>query len=158
VERRLSEFDTEKEAREITESVKAAVAQAFGVNVLAIGLGALFVTAFTTAALDVTGILTATIFAIAGWLIVPAKRRRLINDFETKIAKLNEDLAALIRAKFEDQLKRYEEQLLEVIAPYERFLETERARLDAGLGELREADSEVTALESRVDRTFPEAA
>ena len=158
VERRLSEFDTEKEAREITESVKAAVAQAFGVNVLAIGLGALFVTAFTTAALDVTGILTATIFAIAGWLIVPAKRRRLINEFETKIAKLNEDLAALIRAKFEDQLKRYEEQLLEVIAPYERFLETERARLDTGLGELREAETEVTALESRVDRTFPEAA
>ncbi|MGK2963730.1 MAG: hypothetical protein ACSLFK_16540, partial [Gemmatimonadaceae bacterium] len=158
VERRLSEFDTEKEAREITESVKAAVAQAFGVNVLAIGLGALFVTAFTTAALDVTGILTATIFAIAGWLIVPAKRRRLINDFETKIAKLNEDLAALIRAKFEDQLKRYEEQLLEVIAPYERFLETERARLEVGLGELREADTEVTALEGRVDRTFPETA
>ena len=158
VERRLSEFDTEKEAREITDSVKAAVAQAFGVNVLAIGLGALFVTAFTTAALDVTGILTATIFAIAGWLIVPAKRRRLINDFETKIAKLNEDLAVLIRAKFEDQLDRYEQQLLEVIAPYERFLETERARLDAGLGELREADTEVTALEARVDRIFPEAA
>jgi len=63
VERRLGEFDTEKEARDITDSVKAAVAQAFGVNVLAIGLGALFLTAFTTAALDVTGVLTATIFA-----------------------------------------------------------------------------------------------
>ena len=158
VERRLSEFDTEKEAREITDSVKAAVAQAFGVNVLAIGLGALFLTAFTTAALDVTGILTATIFAIAGWLIVPARRRHLISEFETKISKLNEDLAVLIRAKFEEQLQRYEQQLLEVIAPYERFLETERARLDTGLSELRGADQEVSALEKRVDETFPEAA
>jgi small GTP-binding protein len=155
IERRLGEFDTEKEAREITDSVKAAVAQAFGVNVLAIGLGALFLTAFTTAALDVTGILTATIFAIAGWLIVPARRRHLINEFETKISKLNEDLAVLIRAKFEEQLNRYETQLLEVIAPYERFLETERSRLDAGLRELRDADLEVTALEKRVDQTFP---
>ena len=158
VERRLGEFDTEKEARDITESVKAAVAQAFGVNVLAIGLGALFLTAFTTAALDVTGILTATVFAIAGWLIIPARRRHLISEFETKITKLNEDLAALISAKFEEQLKRYEEQLLEVIAPYERFLETERGRLETGLSELKGADSEVNALEKRVEATFPEHA
>jgi small GTP-binding protein len=158
IERRLGEFDTEKEAREITESVKAAVAQAFGVNVLAIGLGALFLTAFTTAALDVTGILTATVFAIAGWLIVPARRRHLISEFETKISKLNEDLAVLIRARFEDQLKRYEEQLLDVIAPYERFLETERSRLETGLTDLRQADEEVTALESKIEKIFPEAA
>jgi small GTP-binding protein len=158
IERRIGEFDTEKEAREITDSVKAAVAQAFGVNVLAIGLGALFLTAFTTAALDVTGILTATVFAIAGWLIVPARRRHLINEFETKISKLNEDLAVLIRTKFEEQLKRYESQLLEVIAPYERFLETERTRLDAGLRELRDSDTEVTNLERKVELTFPEAA
>jgi small GTP-binding protein len=155
IERRLGEFDTEKEARDITDSVKAAVAQAFGVNVLAIGLGALFLTAFTTAALDVTGILTATIFAIAGWLIIPARRRHLINEFETKISKLNEDLAALIRAKFEEQLERYETQLLEVIAPYDRFLETERSRLETGIAELREADAEVSAIEKRVESTFP---
>lgn len=156
VEKRLNEFDTEDEARGIVDSVKAAVAQTFGVNVLALGLGALFITVFTTAALDVTGVLTATIFAIAGWLIIPARRRQLITNFETKIAKLNEDLAALLSAKFEEQLSRYEQQLLEVIAPYERFLETERARLETGIGELRGAENEVNALERRVNETFPE--
>ncbi|MEJ7758084.1 MAG: dynamin family protein [Gemmatimonadaceae bacterium] len=156
VERRLSEYDSDREAREIVDSVKAAVNQAFGVNVLAIGLGALLVTAFTTAALDVTGILTATIFAIAGWLIIPAKRRQLIEDFETKIAKLNDDLATLLRAKFEEQLRRYEDQLLEVVAPYERFLETEKTKLEGGLSQLREAEREVSALEQRVIATFPE--
>jgi hypothetical protein len=158
IERRLNEFDTEDEARQITEGVKAAVTQAFGVNVLAIGLGALFITAFTTAALDVTGVLTATIFAIAGWLIIPARRRQLLRDFETKITKLNEDLAVLLRTKFEEQLKRYEGQLLEVIAPYERFLSTERKKLESGLTELRSADDEVNALERRVLATFPEEA
>ena len=156
IERRLNEFDTEDEARQITEGVKAAVTQAFGVNVLAIGLGALFITAFTTAALDVTGVLTATIFAIAGWLIIPARRRQLLRDFETKITKLNEDLAVLLRAKFEEQLQRYERQLLEVIAPYERFLDTERKKLEDGLTELRSADDEVGVLEKRVIATFPE--
>jgi small GTP-binding protein len=156
VEKRLGEFDTDREARAIVESVKAAVAQAFGVNVLAVGLGALFITVFTTAALDVTGVLTATIFAIAGWLIIPARRRHLIKEFEVKIEKLNEDLAALLRTKFEEQLSRYEQQLLEVIAPYERFLDTERARLETGLSELRGAETEVNALERRVNDTFPE--
>ncbi|HVF39763.1 MAG TPA: dynamin family protein [Gemmatimonadaceae bacterium] len=158
VEKRLGEFDTDREAREIVDSVKAAVTSAFGVNVLAIGLGGILVAAFTTAALDVTGVLTATVFAIAGWLIIPHRRRQLIADFESKIAKLNEDLAALLRAKFEEQLTRYEQQLLEVIAPYERFLETERAKLEKGLAELREADSEVSSLERRVLETFPETA
>jgi hypothetical protein len=126
--------------------------------VLALGLGALFVTAFTTAALDVTGVLTATIFAIAGWLIIPAKRRTLISSFEEKIEKLNEDLALLLRNKFEEQLGRYETQLLEVIAPYERFLETERLRLEGGLGELRSAETEVKAIERRVNDVFPDPA
>lgn len=156
VEKRIGEFDTEREARDIVDSVKAAVAQTFGVNIFALGLGALFVTVFTTAALDVTGVLTATVFAIAGWLIIPARRRHLIQEFETKIEKLNEDLAQLLRGKFEEQLSRYEQQLLEVVAPYERFLETERARLQTGLTDLRSAENEVSALERRVNETFPE--
>jgi small GTP-binding protein len=156
VEKRLDEFDTEREAREIVTSVKEAVMSAFGVNVLAVGLGGLLVAAFTTAALDFTGVLTATLFAIAGWLIIPARRRQLVKEFEEKISKLNEDLATLLRTKFEEQLTRYERQLLEVVAPYERFLETERTKLEAGLKALREAEQEVAALERRVFETFPE--
>ncbi|HEY4734866.1 MAG TPA: hypothetical protein VIH53_10000, partial [Gemmatimonadaceae bacterium] len=154
VERRLDEFDTEREAREIVTSVKEAVMTAFGVNVLAIGLGGIFIAVFTTAALDFTGVLTATIFAIAGWMIIPAKRRQLIKEFEKKISQLNDDLAALLSTKFEEQLTRYETDLLEVVAPYERFLETERTKLEGGLATLRGADEEVTTLERRVKETF----
>jgi len=156
VEKRLDEFDTEREAREIVTSVKEAVMTAFGVNVLAIGLGGIFIAAFTTVALDFTGVLTATLFAIAGWLIIPARRRHLVKEFEAKITKLNEDLAALMRTKFEEQLARYESQLLEVVAPYERFLATERTKLESGLQALRGAEDEVRTLERRVGAAFPE--
>jgi hypothetical protein len=71
VERRLGDFNAEAEAREVVESMREAVTRAFGVNVLALGLGAVLVAVFTTAALDVTGVLTATLFAVAGWLIIP---------------------------------------------------------------------------------------
>jgi len=132
------------------------VISAFGVNVLAIGLGGILLTVFTTAALDVTGVLTATVFAIAGWLLIPARRRRLIKDFETKVEQLNVDLAALLKTTFDEQHGKYERQLLEVIAPYERFLETERAKLEGALSELKEAEREVGALEQRVTAAFPE--
>jgi hypothetical protein len=126
------------------------------VNVLALGLGAVLVAAFTTAALDVTGVLTATLFAIAGWFIIPARRRQLIRDLEEKIARLAADLSALLSAKFHEQLARYEQQLLEVIQPYERFLETERAKLERAHEEFQGARREVDALEQRIGATFAE--
>jgi small GTP-binding protein len=150
VERRLGGFNTEAEAGEIVESMQEAVAQAFGVNVLALGLGAALVAVFTTAALDVTGILAATVFAIAGWLLIPARRRRLIRELESRIEKLSVDLSALLSAKFQEQLGRYEQQFVEVVQPYERFIATERAKLEKGALELRAARAEVDALEAKI--------
>jgi small GTP-binding protein len=156
IERRLGDFNAEAEARGVVESMREAVTQAFGVNVLALGLGAVLVAVFTTAALDVTGVLTATLFAIAGWFIIPARRRHLIRELEEKIAKLGADLSTLLAAKFEEQLGRYEQQLLEVIQPYERFLETERVKLEKALTDLEAARREVDGLEQRILSTFPE--
>ena len=126
-------------------------------NVLALGLGAVLVAVFTTAALDFTGVLTATLFAFAGWLIIPARRRHLIRDLEAKIAKLSADLSALLAAKFQEQLSRYEQQLIEVIQPYERFLDTERTKLEAAGTQLAAARVEVDRLEAQVLSASPEA-
>jgi small GTP-binding protein len=158
VERRLSQFNAEAEARTVMESVREAVTHAFGINVLAVGLGAVVLAVFTTAALDITGLLTATLFAVAGWLLIPARRRRLIRELEEKIAKLSTDLSALLAAKFDEQLRRYEQELLDVIQPYERFLATEREKLERGSAELRGVQQETTTLERRVTETFPEPA
>ena len=156
IERRLGDFNAEAEARGVLESMREAVGHAFGVNVLALGLGAILVAVFTTAALDLTGVLTATLFAIAGWFIIPHRRRQLIRDLEEKIAKLSDDLSALLAAKFQEQLARYEQQLLEVIQPYERFLETERVKLERALTEVEAARREVDGLEQRIVSTFSE--
>src|SRR5687768_1390177 len=156
VERRLSEYNAEAEARGVVESVREAVTHAFGINVLAVGLGAVVMAVFTTAALDITGLLTATLFAVAGWLLIPARRRRLIKELEEKIATLSTDLSALLSTKFNEQLQRYEQELLDVIQPYERFLTTEREKLERGLAALRGSQQETTTLERRIVDTFPE--
>jgi hypothetical protein len=110
---------------------------------------------FTTAALDVTGVLTATLFAVAGWLLIPARRKRLVRELEAKIAKLSADLSALLAAKFDEQLRRYEAEMLDVIQPYERFLAVEREKLERGITELGGALLETSTLERRVTETFP---
>ena len=156
VERRLGDFNAENEARLVVEGMREAVTTAFGVNVFAVGLGAVLVAVLTTAALDVTGVLTATAFAVAGWLVIPARRRQLMHELETKIAALSADLTALLSAKFNEQLGRYEQQLLEVVQPYERFLDTERTKLERGVGELTAARREVDALERQIAAEFPE--
>jgi hypothetical protein len=155
VEQRLGGFDAEAEARQIVESMRDALTQAFGVNVLAVGLGAVFITVFTSLALDITGVLTATLFAIAGWLIIPARRRRLIRELEERIAKLSNDLSSILRTRFEEQLVRYERQLLDVVEPYERFLEVERGKLEQALAELTAARGEVDALERKIETQLP---
>ena len=155
MERRLNEFNAEAEARGIVESMREAVTHAFGINVLAVGLGAVVVAVFTTAALDVTGVLTATLFAVAGWLLIPARRKRLVRELEAKIAKLSADLSALLAAKFDEQLRRYEAEMLDVIQPYERFLAVEREKLERGITELGGALLETSTLERRVTETFP---
>ena len=151
VEQRLGAFDAEDEARQVVESMREATAQAFGVNVLAVGLGAVLVAVFTTAALDVTSVLTATLFALAGWLIIPARRRKLIRELEDKIATLSDDLSALLRTKFAEQLERYEQQFLEVVKPYERFLEIEREKVEGTLTELQDAQRDVDGIEHRIN-------
>ncbi len=158
VENRLGQFDVDREAREIVAAVKESLAQTFGVNVLAVGLGAVLVTIFTTAALDLSGVVTATMLALAGWLILPARRRKLMKQLHETIAKLNVDLAALLSTNFEEQLRLYERQMLEVIEPYERFLEAERRKVEQGVAELRAIDGRITELESRIEEMFPEGA
>ena len=156
VEQRLGQFDVDGEARQIVAAVKESVTQTFGVEALAVGLGSVLVAIFTTAALDLSGVLAATLLGLAGFLILPARRRKLIRDLEAAIAKLNADLAELLSSSFREQLGRYERQMLEVIEPYERFLETEDVKLEQALLEFRSSAQELDVVAQRVAEAFPE--
>jgi phage shock protein A len=88
----------------------------------------------------------------------PGPPAQLVRDLETKIAQLSADLSALLAAKFQEQLGRYEQQLVEVVQPYERFLDTEGVKLEQAVAEVGEARGEVEALERQIGEVFPEPA
>jgi small GTP-binding protein len=154
VETRLLQFDADREARRIVDAVNASIAQTFGVEVLALGLGAVLVAVFTTAVLDVSGVLSATMLALAGWLILPARRKRLVRELEETIAKLNADLSTLLSHSFREQLDRYAQQLEEVIGPYGRFLDTEREKLERARAELADVAAGLGDLERKIERAL----
>ena len=149
---------TKNAIQELVAAVKESLAQTFGVNVIAVGLGALLVTIFTTAALDLSGVVTATLLAVAGWLILPARRRKLGRQLQQTIARLNNDLATLLSRNFEEQLAQYERHMLEVIEPYERFLKTEAEKVERAHVTLRATEGKVGELERRIDQAMPEHA
>jgi len=72
----IDSFDRRKEARELADDARNAVAAAAAVSAGGVGLGAIVTIAATTAAADVTGIIMASVIAALGFFILPAKRER----------------------------------------------------------------------------------
>ncbi len=72
----IDSFDRRKEARELADDARNAVAAAAAVSAGGVGLGAIVTIAATTAAADVTGIIMASVIAALGFFILPAKREQ----------------------------------------------------------------------------------
>ena len=77
-----------------------------------------------------------------------------MKQLEETIAKLNADLAALLstNSRTSSGIRAADARGIE---PYERFLETERGKVERGITELRALEGKVATLESRIDEMFP---
>jgi small GTP-binding protein len=122
-------YDKKQEARAIAESAQTTIAASAAMEAGALGLGALITTLATTAAADVTGVLMATLLAGLGLFIIPARRRRGKTKMLEKIASLRAQLTQSLRTQFEREIKQSLQQIMEAIAPYTRFVRSERDKL-----------------------------
>ena len=69
-------YDRQKEASELADGARNAVATAAAVGAGAVGLGAIVTIAASTAAADVTGLVMASLVAAIGFFVIPAKRKK----------------------------------------------------------------------------------
>jgi small GTP-binding protein len=125
----VASYDKEAEAREIAESVQAAVAGTALLEVGAVGLGTLLTLVLSSTAADLTGILAASVLAAVGLFVIPAKRRRAKADLRAKIEDMKGRLMVTMAAQFEQEMERSLHRLEEAIAPYTRFVKAERKKL-----------------------------
>jgi small GTP-binding protein len=148
----IDTYDRRKEARELADSARNAVATAAAVSAGAIGLGAIVTIAATTAAADVTGIIMASVVAAIGFFILPAKREKAKEEMRRKIGAVREKLSVALKDQFAKEIGKSGERIRESIAPYSRFIRAEGEKLRTTEQELREIGAELASLRARIDK------
>ena len=148
----IDSFDRRKEARELADGARNAVAAAAAVSAGAVGLGAIVTIAATTAAADVTGLIMASLVAALGFFILPAKRAQAKEEMRRKIGDVRQRLSEALHAQFAQEIGKSGERIRESIAPYSRFIRAEGEKLRATEQELREIGAELASLRARIDK------
>jgi small GTP-binding protein len=145
-------YDRERESSRLADSVQAAVASAVLLEASAVGLGTIVTLIATTAAADVTGILAASALSVVGLLVLPAKKRRAKAELSGKVGRVREQLMTSLRQQFEGETKASVARIEEALAPYTRFVRSERTRLQEARTELEGSRVELEKLRAEVER------
>jgi small GTP-binding protein len=148
----IDSFDRRREARELADGARNAVAAAAAVSAGAVGLGAVVTIVATTAAADVTGLIMASVLAALGFFILPAKREKAKEEMRRKIGGVRQRLSDALHAQFAQEIRKSGERIRESIAPYSRFVRAEGEKLRATEEELREIAAELASLRARIDK------
>jgi small GTP-binding protein len=127
-QRVVDTYDKRREAEVIADQARVAVAAAAAAGGAAVGLGTLVTIAASTIAVDVTGILLASLVLGVGFLIIPARRRRAKATLEAKVAALRARLSSALRTEFERAREQSGHRLGDAVAPYARFVHAEERR------------------------------
>jgi hypothetical protein len=144
-------FDRRREASELADGARNAVAAAAAAGAGAVGLGTLVTVAASTAAADITGIILASVIAALGFFIIPAKRAQAKAEMRRKIADVRTRLSAALRRQFEEEIGRSSARIHEGIAPYSRFVRAEGEKLREVDTHLQQLATDLSAVRSRID-------
>ncbi|CAN5872762.1 dynamin family protein [soil metagenome] len=147
----VGSYNREEEARKIANDVQGTFAATALAEIGAIGLGTAIITLVTGAAADVTGILLATVLGVGGFYLIPRKRRQAKQQFAARIAELRGQLHESLQRQAHREISASAERINETIAPYRRFVETQRARLNDSRATLVAVEDALLRLKSDVE-------
>lgn len=124
----VDRYDAARHAHDLSLGVRNAVATVAVAEAGAVGLGALVVAAASTAAVDITGILAASVLAGVGLFVLPVKRRNARRDFHERTSDLEARLMEVMREQFENELSRSVARIADAISPYTRFVRSSQEK------------------------------
>jgi small GTP-binding protein len=149
-QRAAGSFDREAEASRMAADVQLAVAGTALAEAGAVGLGAAVTFLATSAAVDVTGILAASVIAVVGLFVLPSKRHRAKKDFTEKVADIRKRLMKVLNEQFEREIDRSVDRIRESLLPYTGFVRGESERLEKSAAELAEIEARLQDLRARL--------
>jgi hypothetical protein len=148
----VQSYDREREAAQMAEGVRTAVAGAALAQAGAIGLGAMVAALASTTAADVTGIVAAGTIAVLGMFVIPSKRKLAKSQLRERIERMRAELMSGLRGQFEKEVDRSVRGVMEAVAPYTRFVRAENEKLSSIDRELEEIGTHLTQIRSEIDR------
>ncbi|NCC34377.1 MAG: dynamin, partial [Chloroflexia bacterium] len=98
----VASYDKEQESALLVDEVRASIAATALTEAGAVGLGAVVVTLASAVWIDFTGILAATLMAVGGFALLPAKRRQAKKALRERV----DDMRAKLRQGIEQQVNR----------------------------------------------------
>lgn len=148
----IDTYDKTREASQIAQGAQNAVAATAALEVGAIGLGTVITIIATTVAADVTGILLASLVAALGLFVIPARRKNAKKEMRTKVFGMRTQLIGALRTHFEAEINRSLQNIHETIAPYTRFVRSERDKNQSSLSTCQDLGLELEQLRGLVIR------
>ena len=142
-------YNRNQEARELAASVEAAVAQTALLEAGAVGLGTLVSIAVLSSSMDITGMLAAGTLAILGFFVIPFKRKQAKDNFKAKMLSLRTKLLTALTIQFNDESESVIARMKDGVAPYTRYVRSERERIEAAEANLAELRGNLSALRAR---------
>lgn len=127
--REIERFDPEGEVHRIMETAYRGILQQLGLQAGAVGLGALLVSILTGVALDISGILAAGALFATGFVILPRKKRKAIQEFSLKVDALVREFKGAILGELDREIGATTERLKRAYEPYLTFYRAESAAL-----------------------------
>ncbi len=149
-QRAIEGYDAAAEAQRLAGSVRDAVAQTALLQVGAVGLGTIVAILASTTVADVTGILAAGALSVLGLFVLPARRARARADLARKVTVLRGELTSALEPAFERERDRSQQKIREAIAPWARFVRTEKERLEEARDALGRIDVAADSLAARI--------
>jgi small GTP-binding protein len=149
-QRVVDTYDRQAEAQTMAQGAQTAVAALAATEVGAVGLGTLIAVLATTAAADATGIILASVMALLGLFIIPARKRQAKIELRQKISSLREQLTSSLRTQFAREMEHGIANIKDAIAPYSRFVRSEQSKLEEVQAKLADTNTGLEALKFQV--------
>jgi len=146
----VDKYDKNSSAKKIAESAQAAVAASAALEIGAIGLGALITALATTAAADVTGILLASLVAVLGLFVIPAKRKMAKKEMTERLSSLRKQLIESLHSQIEKEIEYSIDKITDAISPYTRFVRSERNSLETTRSDLLKTEQAIDQLTFKI--------
>ena len=149
-QRVVDSYDKRREASELADAARNAVAASAAVGAGALGLGTIVTVAASTAAADVTGIILASVLAAIGFFILPARRQKAKEEMRRKVADVRKRLSDALNTQFATEIARSGDRIRAGIAPYSRFVRSEGEKLQTMEQDLQEVGARLESLRLRI--------